>query len=78
MLGKKSEAPVGIEPMTFHIPEGRSNHDWVMGNSLGEQVAGVGVATGLHILRGVHWTKVKQHTDLLASCKHLKKVSCTL
>ena len=49
MLGKKSEAPVGIKPMTFHTLEGRSNHDWVMGNSLGEQVAGVGVATGLHI-----------------------------
>ena len=49
MLGKKSEAPVGIKPMTFHIPRGRSNHDWVMGNSRGEQVAGVGVATGLHI-----------------------------
>ena len=27
MLGKKSEAPVGIKPMTFHIPRGRSNHD---------------------------------------------------
>ena len=47
MLGKKSEAPVGIKPMTFHIPEGRCNHDWVMGNLFGEQVADVGVATGL-------------------------------
>ena len=43
IFGKKSEAPVGIKPMTFHIPEGRFNHDWVLGNSLGEQVAGVGV-----------------------------------
>ena len=27
MLGKKSGAPMGIKPMTFHIPRGRSNHD---------------------------------------------------
>ena len=74
---KKFEPPEEFEPINFQVPVGRSSH-WAMGNSHGEQVAGFGVTTtGLHI-SWVHQTKAKQHTDLLASCKHPKEVLCTL
>ena len=39
MLRKKIWAPAGIEPTTFQIQVGRTNH-WAIGNSYGEQVAG--------------------------------------
>ena len=39
MLRKKIWAPAGIEPTTFQIQVGRTNH-WAIGKSYGEQVAG--------------------------------------
>ena len=49
---------------------GRSNH-WAMGDSHEDQEFASRDYVGL-------FKKSKQHTDLLASRKHLKKVFCTL
>ena len=56
MLRKKIWAPAGIEPTTFQIQVGRTNH-WAIGNSYGEQVAGQDFAS--HEYAGL-----KQYTDL--------------
>ena len=74
MLRKKFGPPAEIEPVTLQVPVGRPSY-WAMGISPGEQVAGFGVATILHISR-VRWTKAKQHTDSLASYASTLRKCC--
>ena len=77
MLGKKNpKSRQDLDPTTFKMLVGLSNH-CAMGDSHGEQDAGFGIATGLCNSR-VRWTKAKQHTDLLASRRHLNEGLCTL
>ena len=48
--------PAGIEPTTFQVPVGRSNH-WAMRNSYGVTVRKLDCSTGLRI-SGVDWTLI--------------------